>query len=244
MIDRLRGGGARARVALRRVLRVARWESSRAAGGVDRRTLAAAVALVAVAGGVVGVGVATGVAGFDVDRDVYRVGVDPASPYADAVAADPSLRAVPAREAALGETTDATVITVVAPSSDGPGDGPIAAARVDEVVVRATDTRKGAAAAASVREAIEAHNERLMRAEPNETAAFPLTVTLRYAERSGGPADGHGIDAEWFDRLRRRYYAARGWSDDGVPTRGLLDRLNLSDVVDDDTPVARESPAK
>ena len=190
MIDRLRGGGARARVALRRVLRVARWESSRAAGGVDRRTLAAAVALVAVAGGVVGVGVATGVAGFDVDRDVYRVGVDPASPYADAVAADPSLRAVPAREAALGETTDATVITVVAPSSDGPGDGPIAAARVDEVVVRATDTRKGAAAAASVREAIEAHNERLMRAEPNETAAFPLTVTLRYAERSGGPADG------------------------------------------------------
>jgi len=190
VIDRLRGGGARARVALRRVLRVARWESSRAAGGVDRRTLAAAVALVAVAGGVVGVGVATGVAGFDVDRDVYRVGVDPASPYADAVAADPSLRAVPAREAALGETTDATVITVVAPSSDGPGDGPIAAARVDEVVVRATDTRKGAAAAASVREAIEAHNERLMRAEPNETAAFPLTVTLRYAERSGGPADG------------------------------------------------------
>ena len=190
MIDRLRGGGARARVALRRVLRVARWESSRAAGGVDRRTLAAAVALVAVAGGVVGVGVATGVAGFDVDRDVYRVGVDPASPYADAVAADPSLRAVPAREAALGETTDATVITVVAPGSDGPGDGPIAAARVDEVVVRGTDTRKGAAAAASVREAIEAHNERLMRAEPNETAAFPLTVTLRYAERSGGPADG------------------------------------------------------
>ena len=190
MIDRLRGGGARARVALRRVLRVARWEASRAAGGVDRRTLAAAVALVAVAGGVVGVGVATGVAGFDVDRDVYRVGVDPASPYADAVAADPSLRAVPAREAALGETTDATVITVVAPGSDGPSDGPIAAARVDEVVVRATDTRKGAAAAASVREAIEAHNERLMRAEPNETAAFPLTVTLRYAERSGGPADG------------------------------------------------------
>ena len=55
---------------------------------------------------------------------------------------------------------------------------------------------------------------------------------------SGGPADGQGVDAEWFDRLRRRYYAARGWSDSGVPTRGLLDRLHLLDVVDDETPVA------
>ena len=55
-----------------------------------------------------------------------------------------------------------------------------------------------------------------------------------------GPTDTHGIDTGWFDRLRRRYYAAREWSDDGVPTRALLDRLDLLDVVDDDTPVARE----
>ena len=82
----------------------------------------------------------------------------------------------------------------------------------------------------NVREGFDAGDETL-------PAAFRRPVR-------GGPADGHGIDAEWFDRLRRRYYAARGWSDDGVPTRGLLDRLNLSDVVDDDTPVARESPAK
>jgi aldehyde:ferredoxin oxidoreductase len=54
-----------------------------------------------------------------------------------------------------------------------------------------------------------------------------------------GPADTHGIDTGWFDRLRRRYYAAREWSDDGVPTRALLDRLDLLDVVDDDTPVGR-----
>jgi aldehyde:ferredoxin oxidoreductase len=55
---------------------------------------------------------------------------------------------------------------------------------------------------------------------------------------SGGPADGRGIDAGWFDRLRRRYYAAREWSEEGVPTRALLDRLNLADVVDSETPVA------
>ncbi|MFB6092729.1 MAG: aldehyde ferredoxin oxidoreductase family protein [Haloquadratum sp.] len=56
---------------------------------------------------------------------------------------------------------------------------------------------------------------------------------------SGGPAGGEAIDTEWFDRLRRRYYAARGWSRDGVPSRELLERLDLADVVDDDTPVAR-----
>ncbi|WP_336023715.1 aldehyde ferredoxin oxidoreductase family protein [Halobellus salinisoli] len=61
---------------------------------------------------------------------------------------------------------------------------------------------------------------------------------------AGGPAAGNAIDTNWFDGLRRRYYAARGWSDDGIPTRGLLDRLNLSDVVDDDTPVARDSIAR
>ena len=76
----------------------------------------------------------------------------------------------------------------------------------------------------NVREGFDAADETL-------PAAFQRPVR-------GGPADSHGIDAEWFDRLRQRYYAARGWSDDGVPTRGLLERLNLLDVVDDDTPVA------
>ena len=77
----------------------------------------------------------------------------------------------------------------------------------------------------NVREGFDAGDETL-------PAAFERPV-------SGGPADGRGIDAGWFDRLRRRYYAAREWDADGIPTRGLLDRLNLLDVVDDDTPVAR-----
>jgi aldehyde:ferredoxin oxidoreductase len=76
----------------------------------------------------------------------------------------------------------------------------------------------------NVREGFDAGDETL-------PAAFERPV-------SGGPADGRGIDSGWFDRLRRRYYAAREWDENGVPTRGLLDRLNLSDVVDDDTPVA------
>ena len=58
---------------------------------------------------------------------------------------------------------------------------------------------------------------------------------------AGGPSSGDAIDTDWFDGLRRRYYAARGWNEAGIPTRDLLDRLNLLDVVDEDTPVARES---
>jgi len=60
----------------------------------------------------------------------------------------------------------------------------------------------------------------------------------------GGPAEGGAIDADWFDGLRQRYYAARGWNADGIPTSQLLERLNLSDVVDSDTPVARDSVAR
>ena len=82
----------------------------------------------------------------------------------------------------------------------------------------------------NVREGFDAGDETL-------PAAFERPV-------SGGPADGRGIDTGWFDRLRRQYYAAREWSDDGVPTRGLLDRLDLLDVVDGDTPVGREPVAR
>jgi len=188
VIDRPRRVGRRLAVAVRRVLRVAKWESSRATGGVDRRTLAAGIALLLVAGGVVGVGVATGVAGLDVDRDVYRVGVDAESPYADAIEAESSLRPVSAGTASLGDSADAVVTTVV--RSGTVDDGSIDSADVDGVVVRASDTQKGRAAAATVREAVEAHNERMMRAEPNQTAAFPVTVTLRYVGRTTGFDDG------------------------------------------------------
>jgi aldehyde:ferredoxin oxidoreductase len=54
----------------------------------------------------------------------------------------------------------------------------------------------------------------------------------------GGPADGRSLDRERFRALRRRYYAARGWSSHGIPARPLLQRLDLDDVVDDATPVA------
>jgi aldehyde:ferredoxin oxidoreductase len=56
----------------------------------------------------------------------------------------------------------------------------------------------------------------------------------------GGPADGRALDPARFSRLLDRYYAARGWSESGLPSRPLLERVGLADVVDDDTPVAAE----
>ncbi|MFC7324619.1 PrsW family intramembrane metalloprotease [Halorubrum rutilum] len=174
---------------LRRVLRVARWEVARAGGGVDRRTLAAALALVLVAGAVLGGGLAVGAVGLDVDRDVYRVAVDGDSPYADAVEAAPALTHVPVDGAALGDTADLVVLD----RRSGSGG-------VESVAVGAGDMRKGEAAAAEFREAVEAHNERLMAAEENATAAFPVTVTLRYVGRTSalddGPTLGEGGDSD------------------------------------------------
>lgn len=55
------------------------------------------------------------------------------------------------------------------------------------------------------------------------------------------PADAHGrsgaIDPDEFERALDRYYAARGWGPNGWPLAGTLERLELADVVDDETPL-------
>jgi len=54
----------------------------------------------------------------------------------------------------------------------------------------------------------------------------------------GTSADDGGIDPDRFGKLLDRYYAVRGWSADGIPSRPLLERLDLAAVVDAATPVA------
>ena len=60
-----------------------------------------------------------------------------------------------------------------------------------------------------------------------------LPEPLRASAADGTP----GVDADAFDRLLDRYYAARGWGDRGLPTPAALDRLGLGGVVDDATPL-------
>ena len=46
-----------------------------------------------------------------------------------------------------------------------------------------------------------------------------------------------GIDPDAFDEVLDRYYAYRGWDRAGVPTKQLLDRLELKGLPDAETPV-------
>jgi len=50
-----------------------------------------------------------------------------------------------------------------------------------------------------------------------------------------GPAEGDRIDPAEFDALLDAYYAARGWTRTGLPTRESLARLDLETAVDADT---------
>ncbi|MFB6227843.1 MAG: PrsW family intramembrane metalloprotease [Halobacteriales archaeon] len=164
---------ARLREQSRHVLRIARWEMSAGAGGLDRRTLLTALVLVVA---IAAVGGAVAVAGTPQDANVYRVGVSPDSPYHDPVASDPSLRVVDPD----GGAYDDREIEVL----------------ISRGVLRAYNTSKGRSAAAAVKSAVRRYNERLMEAEAddgNETAAFPVSVELRYVDR-GGISVGDGTD--------------------------------------------------
>ncbi|SNR32001.1 PrsW family intramembrane metalloprotease [Halorubrum vacuolatum] len=199
---------------LRTILRIARWEAGGVSHGLDRRTLLGALALVLIIGAVVGGGVAVGVAGFEVDRDIYHVGVEPNSPYADAIEADPALISVGLERAEVGETVDVAVYET--------GEG---------VAVTTAETTKGEAAAEAVRAAIEAHNERRMAAEENQTAAFPVTVELRYESRTVAGTDGPTLGEDPIDE-------PDGADADNTVDSGPTDdesTVDSNDATDDDS---------
>ncbi|MFC7096226.1 PrsW family intramembrane metalloprotease [Halobaculum marinum] len=165
------------RLSPRKLLRVARWEVSRATGTLDRRTaVLGAVALLLTLGVVAGGALAGGVA---LDEDIYAVAVSPDSPYHDPVAQSTPLEPVP----------------VGSPGADVYVDDRDPTDR--EASVSVADTRKGEAALAAFRSAVEGHNARLLRAEENQSAAFPVGVTLSYVERASeriGATDASGTD--------------------------------------------------
>ncbi|WP_411963367.1 PrsW family intramembrane metalloprotease [Haloferax sp. YSMS24] len=159
---------------LRAVLRIARWEVSRSAGTVDRKTVVLGLVAVLVAGGIAAGAVGSGVA---IDQNLYRVGIASDSPYYDAVEQSPVLEPHPISNA------DVEIV-------------------VSETHVSVKDTQTSRAAYQTFREAVQSYNERQMRLEANQSAAFPVVVTLQYRERGalvpagsrvdGGSGDGGG----------------------------------------------------
>jgi ABC-type Na+ efflux pump permease subunit len=145
------------------VARIARWEVSHSVGTVDRRT--ALLGLLAV---LLGIGVALGsvaAGGVALDSDLYRVAVSEESPYYDPVASAPALDAVdPA-----SESWDVRIV------DRDPTDR--------AALVQVVESPKGSAALDELRGAIEAYNDRQMRAERNQSAAFPVAVSLDYVTR-------------------------------------------------------------
>jgi len=169
-------------VKLRKVLRIARWEVTKNAGGVDRKTIAVAAVALLVAGLVAPYAASQGIA---LDSGIYRVGVSEDSPYYQVVTEDPTFVAREPSEAAL----QAGRIDVLVE----PGEPPDPAS-----------SAKGEAALSELRSTVTDYNDRQMRQEANESAAFPIAVTLRYVERQnvqevlapGGTDQGDDGDAD------------------------------------------------
>ena len=143
------------------IRRIARWEVSRSAGVVDRRTAALGVLALLLAGSILGAGLLGG--GVALDRDVYRVGVDRESPYYEPVERSVALDA---RE----------------PDPEALRDGDLDVL-VRDGAFRAVDTPKGRAALSELRSSVRRYNYERMRGAENGSAAFPVVTVLQYVSR-------------------------------------------------------------
>ena len=176
--DRLGSAARTVRDGWESVARIARWEARRSVGVVDRQTAILGFVAVLLAGAVGGAAMATG--GVALDRDVYRVGVADDSPYHGVVREHSALAARPPDVGRLGRDIEVVV---------------------DDGRVYVADSKKARAALSTFRSAVRSRNLERMREEPNESAAFPVVVTLQYAERvpdgalAGGSGGGDGSES-------------------------------------------------
>ncbi|ADQ67367.1 ABC transporter permease [Halogeometricum borinquense DSM 11551] len=159
---------------LRAVLRIARWEIERSARTLDRRTVVFLLVAVVLAGGIASAGMLSG--GVALDRDIYRVGVASDSPYYEPVAAAPALTPKDPDPDALKN-----------------GDLDILIDR-ERVFGPPVVTQKNRAALAALNDAVRRYNTAMMQQEENQTAAFPVAVSLQYVSRSTSLPDGAVAD--------------------------------------------------
>ncbi|WP_049987970.1 ABC transporter permease [Halobellus rufus] len=154
------------------IRRIARWEVSRSAGIVDRRTAVLGVFALLLVGAVLGGGLLAG--GVALDRDIYRVGVANDSPYHEPVERSVALDA---RE----------------PDPDALRDGDVELlVREDGVLV--ANSPKGEAALSEFRSSVRRYNFERMSAEENGSAAFPVVTVLQYVPRSESLPEGAFAD--------------------------------------------------
>jgi len=148
-----------------KLLRVAKWEVTKNAGGVDKRTIVV-MALSLVAMGAVAAIAVSGGAGAGMDDGIYRIGVDESSPYYGVAADDPTFD--------IREPDPAAVER-----------------RQQELLYRGTQlqsvprTAKERAALTELRDSTARYNDRTLAHDDNQTAAFPVSVTLVYEQQSG-----------------------------------------------------------
>ncbi|WP_459194134.1 PrsW family intramembrane metalloprotease [Halosimplex sp. J119] len=142
-------------------VRIARWEVTKNAGGVDRRTIAIALLAVLGLGAMAPMAVSQGVA---LDQGIYRVGVVEEDPYYDPVSLDPTF-----------QVQDPSAAAVAAGSQEIRIVGP----QVSEYA----NSTKGRAAVDELRSSTMQYNDGIMDLEDNRSAAFPVIVNLTYADR-------------------------------------------------------------
>ncbi|MFB6162698.1 MAG: PrsW family intramembrane metalloprotease [Halococcoides sp.] len=152
---------------IRPILRIARWELAGTVA-IDRRTAAMIVLALVIAGSTLPVAV---VGGVSPESGLFRVGVDDSSPYYPVVAGDP----VPTPALVARSPAESGEIELLVQSGQ----------------IRLANSEKGRAAYSTVREAIGRYNDVRMRAERNQSAAFPVTVAVQYVDRSAlAPGEG------------------------------------------------------
>ncbi|QGA83092.1 ABC transporter permease subunit [Halomicrobium sp. LC1Hm] len=148
----------------RKLLRIAKWEVTKNAGGVDKRTVAimavSVVAMVLVAG----LAASSGASGLD--SGLYRIGVDESSSYY-APASDDAAFVVQEPDPAAVERGDQELLFVGTQLASSPEDP------------------KERAALGEFRTSVDRYNSRQMARDDNQTAAAPVSVTLVYLEQSG-----------------------------------------------------------
>ncbi|WP_135805263.1 ABC transporter permease subunit [Halorussus marinus] len=157
-----------------KTLRIARWEVSKNAGQLDRRTLAAIGVVLVLVAALTPLVASKGIA---LDDGIYQVGVADDSPYRGPVANDSTFVAVePDARAFRNGEIDVLIL---------PGRPPVPA-----------PTQKGQAAISELRATVQAYNDDLMGFERNRTAAFPVNVSLRYVAQNVSTTGAGTDDSE------------------------------------------------